>query len=97
MTLFYLGEMREDSIKIKEEEKLKSEIRRLTVNELSVTRGEGDKDKFDEKNLKQRKLNIAEQTAKDKVDDQRVLVQNDFAPLKVGLDTYSMCFKALHR
>jgi hypothetical protein len=89
--------MREDSIKIKEEEKLKSEIRRLTVNELSVTRGEGDKDKFDEKNLKQRKLNIAEQTAKDKVDDQRVLVQNDFAPLKVGLDTYSMCFKALHR
>jgi hypothetical protein len=89
--------MREDSIKIKEEEKLKSEIRRLTVNELSVTRGEGDQDKFDEKNLKQRKLNIAEQTAKDKVDDQRVLVQNDFAPLKVGLDTYSMCFKALHR
>jgi len=62
-----------------------------------VTRGEGDQDKFDEGVLKKRKLNIAEQTAKDKVDDQRVLVQNDFAPLKVGLDTYSMCFKALHR
>ena len=89
--------MREDGIKIKEEEKLKSEIRRLTVNEFSVTRGEGDQDKFDEGVLKKRKLNIAEQTAKDKVDDQRVLVQNDFAPLKVGLDTYSMCFKALHR
>lgn len=44
-----------------------------------------------------RKLSIREQTMRDKNDDQLSLVDADFAKLNVACDTYSMCFKALHR
>lgn len=78
---------------------MKQGIRRITSKSLTrLSEVDPDTDGLiNEDDLKNRKLTIAEQTNRDKVIDQCELVNNDFKNLKVGCDTYSMCFKALHR